>query len=94
MTLETEQCDPVKTHWVRIAEVSLDMPYAETILEGIYTEMNRQAIKADKVILNLSHQAFVRPSTIQFTIAYIVTAQVVDRKILEQQQFKQWLTRN
>lgn len=94
MTLETEQYDPEKTHWIRVREVSLDMPDAELILEGLYTELNRQAIKADKVILNISHHVVVRPSTAQFTIAYIVTAQIVDRKLIERQQLQQRLTRN
>ena len=94
MTLETEKYDPIKTHWVRVAVVSLQMPDAETILEGVYENMNRQALKEDKVILNIGHTVAADPKSSQLSIAYIVTAQIVDRAVLEQQQVRQRLSRN
>lgn len=94
MSLETEQYDPVKTHWVRVVVVSLQMPDAEKILEGLYENMNRQALKEDKVILNIGHTVVTDPKSSQMTIAYVVTAQIVSRAILEQQQVRQRLSRN
>lgn len=94
MTLETEKYDPVKTHWVRVAVVSLQTSDAEAILEGVYEDINRQANKDNKVILNIGHSIIADPKSIQISIAYIVTAQIVDRAVLEQQQVRQRLSRN
>lgn len=94
MTLETEKYDPVKTHWVRVAVVSLLMPDCEAILEGVYENMNRQALKEDKVILHIAHTIITDPKSSQLSIVYVVTAQIVDRAVLEQQQVRQRLSRN
>lgn len=94
MTLETEQYDPTKTHWVRVSVVSLLMPDCEKVLEGLYENMNHQALKEDKVILNIGHAVIADPKSSQLTVAYVVTAQIVPRSVLEQQRFKQQLSRN
>lgn len=93
MTLETDRYDPIKTHWVRVCVVSLSMPDCEKILEGVYENMNHQALKEDKVILNIGHTVVADPKSSQMTVAYVVTAQIVSRSVLEQQQVRQRLSR-
>lgn len=95
MTLETEKYDPVNTHWVRVilGDVQIE-PLRESLerrLEQVFAEMNSRALKEGKVILSMNQSCI---STAEHQVTCITTAQVVDRKVLEQQQFRQELTRN
>lgn len=95
MTLETEKYDPINTHWVRVTVGNVagetDRLLLETDLETVFKEMNQRALKEGKVILSMN-QACVSDGN--FTVIYTTTAQIVDRKVLEQQQLRQQLTRN
>lgn len=95
MTLETEKYDPVKTHWVRIVigRVSTfkGREELEETIETAFTEMNSRAIKEGMVILSIS-QACVNLS--DYDVCYTLTAQIISRQVLEQQQMRQRLSHN
>lgn len=95
MTLETEKYDPVNTHWVRISvgyvELEEDRIALEQALERTFQMMNSRAVKEGKVILSMNQSCVASEDG---RLVYTTTAQIVDRKILEQQQLRQQLTRN
>jgi len=95
MTLETEKYDPVYTHWVTITVGSTmtdtDRKLLENNLERVFIEMNHRALKEGKVILSINQSCV---SDGDYIVIYTTTAQIVDRKVLEQQQLRQQLTRN
>lgn len=95
MTLETEKYDPIDTHWVRITVGNVASEDGQTVLEceleSIFRELNSRALKEGKVILSMNQTCVPNGN---FTVIYTTTAQIVDRKVLEQQQLRQQLTRN
>lgn len=95
MTLETEKYDPVNTHWVRVilGDVQLE-PLRENLerkIERVFIEMNSRALKEGKVILAMNQTCV---STSEHEVTCIVTAQIVDRAVLEQQQMRQRISGN
>lgn len=95
MTLETEKYDPVNTHWVRVlvgyAKGFSELGAIEHGLETLYSELNQRALKESKVILSINQSCSTWGDA---SVIYTITVQVIDRKILEQQQFQQRLSRN
>lgn len=95
MTGEAERCDPVDTHWVRVlvgyAKGFSELGMIEHGLETIYRELNQRAVKEEKVIVSMNQSCAPCHDA---EVIYTITVQVIDRKILEQQQFQQRLSRN
>lgn len=95
MSIETEKHDSVNTHWVRVmlgnASLNETREDTERRLERVFYELNERALKEDKVIVSLSHTCSANEN---HDIVYTIIVQVVDRKILERQQFQRRIERN